>query len=236
MTEANILQAKSLTRRYGQKNAINNIDLSISPGRVVGLCGPNGSGKSTLMQIAAGLVSPTGGEITICGLAVGKGTRALVSYMPDSPNIYGKMTVQDTLSFYEEFFLDFRRDKARSLITRFGLSMGTKTSNMSKGEVEKLQLALTLSRNAKLYLLDEPMSGIDKVARNEIIALIIDHCHDGASMLISTHIIGEMERVFEDVVFLNEGRVVLQGDCDGLRDQHGISIEKLYLEVYANGK
>ena len=227
-----VLECKALTKTYGHTAALDGVDFSIEPGRIVGLLGPNGSGKTTLIKLANGLLTPTSGEILVCGMAPGKETHALVSYLPERTSIPTWMSVTQLLDFYQDFYADFRRDAAEEMLTHLNIPPKQRIKQMSKGTREKVQLIMVMSRAAKLYLLDEPIGGVDPATRDYILSTIITNYDPEAAVIISTHLIADVERVLDDVIFLNQGRVVLQSSVDEIREREGKSVDQLFREVF----
>lgn len=228
----NLLECKALAKRYGDKLALDGVELAIDSGRIVGLLGPNGSGKTTLIKLANGLLTPTGGEILIDGRKPSPATKAIVSYLPDRNALSPWMTVAQTVGYYADFYADFRRDAAEEMIDRLGLERKQTVKTLSKGTREKLQLILVMSRRAKLYLLDEPIGGVDPATRDYILRTIISNYSEDATVLISTHLIADVEQVLDEVVFLREGRVMLHESVDNIRDEQGKSVDELFREVF----
>ena len=226
------LECRDLTKRFGATTALDGVNLSIAPGRVVGLLGPNGSGKTTLIKLVNGLLTPTAGEVTICGLQPGKESKALVSYLPDRPCLPEWMSVSQLMDYYADFFADFDRQKAAEMTVRLGLREELRVGQMSKGMKEKVQLILVMSRRAKLYLLDEPIGGVDPATRDYILDTIIRNYSEDASVVISTHLISDVENVLDNVIFLREGKVALQANVDDLRAQYGKSVDAVFREVF----
>ncbi len=229
---ANCLECRGLSKRFGAVQALDDVTLSVAPGRVVGLLGPNGSGKTTLIKLANGLLTPTNGEITICGYKPGKESKALVSYLPDRCCLPEWMSAKQLMDLYDDFYEDFDRARANDMMARLGLNEGLKVSQMSKGTKEKVQLILVMSRKAKLYLLDEPIGGVDPATRDYILDTIIRNYSEDASVVISTHLISDVENVLDDVIFLREGKVSLQANVDDLREQYGKSVDAVFREVF----
>ena len=227
-----ILECRGLTKTFGPAKALDGVDLAIQPGRIVGLLGPNGSGKTTLIKLATGLLVPTDGEIAIDGMAPGSETRKLVSYLPERPSLPQWMTVKGLQDFYEDFFDDFRRDVSGEMLDRLGIDPKQRYKQLSKGTREKVQLILTMSRKAKLYLLDEPIGGVDPAARDYILDTIIRGYDPEATVILSTHLIADIEKVLDDVIFLRQGQVVLTGAADEVREEKGMSIDGLFREVF----
>lgn len=228
-----LLECKALVKRYAAKEALGGIDLTLESGRIVGLLGPNGSGKTTLIKLACGLLTPTSGEILIEGQKPSKATNALVSYLPERIAIPLWMTTAQAMDFYGDFYADFRRDAAEDMAQRLQLEPKQTIKTMSKGMREKLQLILTMSRKAKLYLLDEPIGGVDPATRDYILKTILTNYSEDATVLISTHLISDVENVLDEAVFLREGSVMLHESVDSIREQRGKSVDELFREVFA---
>lgn len=227
-----ILMCKGLTKRYGHVPALENVNLSIDPGRIVGLLGPNGSGKTTLIKLANGLLRPTSGELSICGYVPGSETHSMVSYLPERTAIPVWMTAEQLLDFYQDFYTDFRRDTAKEMLAQLKISSKQRLKQMSKGTREKVQLIMVMSRYAKLYLLDEPIGGVDPATRDYILSTIIGNYNPEAAVLISTHLISDVEKILDDVIFIHQGSVVLQSPVDSIREEKGISVDTLFREVF----
>ena len=226
------LECRELGKRFGTTQALDGVNLTVMPGRVVGLLGPNGSGKTTLIKLINGLLTPTAGEVSVCGLQPGKESKALVSYLPDRPCLPEWMNVRQLMEYYADFFADFDRARAADMMARLSLHEELRISQMSKGTKEKVQLILVMSRRARLYLLDEPIGGVDPATRDYILDTIIRNYDENASVVISTHLISDVENVLDDVIFLREGRVSLQASVDDLREQYGKSVDALFREVF----
>ena len=226
------LKCRDLTKRFGSVQALGGVTLNIAPGRVVGLLGPNGSGKTTLIKLATGLLTPSSGEVRICGALPGKETKAVVSYLPDRPCLPEWMSADELMDYFADFFEDFDRARAADMMARLRLNPHMKYGQMSKGTREKVQLILVMSRRARLYLLDEPIGGVDPATRDYILDTIIRNYDESASVLISTHLISDVENVLDDVIFLREGRVTLQASVDDIRAQYGKSVDALFREVF----
>ena len=226
------LECRDLSKRFGSVQALDGVTLSIAPGRVVGLLGPNGSGKTTLIKLANGLLTPSSGEVRICGALPGKETKAVVSYLPDRPCLPEWMSADELMDYFADFFEDFDRARAADMMARLRLNPHMKYGQMSKGTREKVQLILVMSRRARLYLLDEPIGGVDPATRDYILDTIIRNYDENASVVISTHLISDVENVLDDVIFLREGRVTLQASVDDIRAQYGKSVDALFREVF----
>ena len=227
-----LLECKQLTKRYGSVCALDSVDLTVEPGRIVGLLGPNGSGKSTLIKIANGLLTPTSGTLTVGGMTPGVETKQLVSYLPERTYLSRWMNVVQLLDFFCDFYPDFDRETAERMLTTLEISPKLRIRQMSKGTQEKVQLILVMSRRAKLYLLDEPIGGVDPATRDYIIRTILTNYHGDASVLISTHLIADVEEVLDDVIFINKGHVALQSSVEQIRSEKGCSVDELFREVF----
>ena len=227
-----ILTCKGLSKRFGGTQALDQVDLSIEPGRIVGLLGPNGSGKTTLIKLANGLLTPSEGELRVCGLLPGKESHACVSYLPERTAIPTWMSVTQLLDFYQDFYADFRRDAAEEMLSHLNIPPKQRIKQMSKGTREKVQLIMVMSRAAKLYLLDEPIGGVDPATRDYTLSTIIGNYNPDAAVVISTHLIADVEKVLDDVVFINQGRIMLQASVDQIREEKGMSVDALFREVF----
>ncbi|WP_150268276.1 ABC transporter ATP-binding protein [Paenibacillus tepidiphilus] len=228
-----ILQVKELSKQYGSRPALRKVSFELSSGRITGLLGSNGSGKTTLMKLIAGLSRPDTGEIFIGGVPVGEESRQLVSFMPDRPLTESWMSVGDALRFQADFYADFDPAKARRMLEFMRLRKQDKVKTLSKGMNERLQLTLALSRRAKLYMLDEPIGGVDPVARTRILDALMEFYEEDSTLLISTHLVSDIERIFDEVLFIKEGELVLQGEVEDIRLQRRKSIDELFREVFA---
>lgn len=227
-----ILECKALSKRFGATQALESIELELEGGHIVGLLGPNGSGKTTLIKLCNGLLTPTGGTVRIDGMAPGAGTKAIVSYLPERNALPEWMTTAQAVDYYADFFEDFNRDRAKEMIANLGLQENQRIKTMSKGTREKLQLILTMSREAKLYLLDEPIGGVDPATRDYILHTIISNYNPDATVIISTHLITDVEPILDEVIFLREGKVVLYNSVDNIREEKGKSVDELFREVF----
>ncbi|MCM0648217.1 ABC transporter ATP-binding protein [Clostridium swellfunianum] len=227
-----ILQINNLKKAFGSKIVLNDINLSLQKGKVMGILGPNGSGKTTLLNLIEGFLKPTEGTVLIESKNAGVETKALTSMLQDKNVFLTWMKVSDGLEFYSDFFRDFDKTKAKELLKSLSISETDKIRNLSKGTLEKFSLALTISRKAKLYILDEPLSGIDPIAREEILELIVNNLDEESSMIITTHLIAELERILDEVVFIKDGSIILQGDTEEIRMERQTSLDKLYRELY----
>lgn len=227
-----LLKCENLTKNYGNHVALNNINLTLTNGKIVGLLGPNGSGKTTLIKLINGLLTPTTGSIAICGNAPGVQTKCDVAYLPDNIYLNTYMTVRQIVNFFKDFYKDFREDLCYEMLTKLGISPDTKLKTLSKGNKEKVCLILTMSRNAKLYVLDEPIAGVDPAARDYVISTIINNYNPDATVLISTHLIADIEQILDEVIFIQNGNVVLQKTVDDIREENGKSVDELFREVF----
>ena len=227
-----VLECKGLTKRFGRTAALDEVSLTVEPGRIVGLLGPNGSGKTTLIKLANGLLTPDGGYIAVCGTAPGRESNSLVSYLPERTAIPTWMTARQLLDFYGDFYQDFRREAAEEMLDHLGIQPRQAVKQMSKGTREKVQLIMVMSRAAKLYLLDEPIGGVDPATRDYILSTIISNYNPEAAVVISTHLISDVEKVLDEVIFINRGQVMLQSSVDEIREEKGMSVDALFREVF----
>ena len=227
-----VLECKGLTKRFGRTAALDEVSLTVEPGRIVGLLGPNGSGKTTLIKLANGLLTPEGGYIAVCGAAPGRESHGQVSYLPERTAIPTWMTARQLLDFYGDFYQDFRREAAEEMLDHLGIQPRQAVKQMSKGTREKVQLIMVMSRAAKLYLLDEPIGGVDPATRDYILSTIIGNYNPEAAVVISTHLIADVEKVLDEVIFISQGRVALQSTVDGIREEKGMSVDALFREVF----
>ena len=225
-------ECKNLVKRYGGKTALDDISLKLNGGRIIGLLGPNGSGKTTLIKLANGLLTPSSGEVLINGIPIGTETKKVVSYLPDCVSLPERMRVSEVIGFYGEFFEDFDTDKACRMAQNLGLEQNTFVKALSKGTKEKLQLIITMSRHAEIYFLDEPMGGVDPATRDYILNTIISNYDENAIVLISTHLIADVEQILDEVVFINEGKIMLHDSVDNIRENKGKSVDELFREVF----
>ena len=228
-----ILSVTNLTKNYaGTAKALNNISLTLPRGKIVGLLGPNGSGKTTLLKLCAGLLTPTCGEIQICNTAVGFDTKALVSYLPDRTYLDNKQTVRQQLDYFRDFYEDFDMARAEKMLTALGIDPSKRFGTLSKGNKEKVQLVLVMSRRARLYLLDEPIGGVDPATRDYILNTIVSNYDPEATVLISTHLISDVESVLDEYIFLSMGRILQTGSVDDAKESSGKSLDELFREVF----
>ena len=227
-----LLKCESLTKTYGKITALNSIDLSISRGKIIGLLGPNGSGKTTLIKILNGLLTPTSGRLTISGLTPGAETKAKVSYLPDSSYLNSWMRVEQIVNMFIDFYPDFRPELAYKMLENLDIDPKVKLKTLSKGNKEKVCLILVMSRNAELYVLDEPIAGVDPATRDYIISTIINNYNPEASVLLSTHLISDIEQILDEVIFINKGVIELHKTVDEIREENGMSVDELFREVF----
>jgi ABC-2 type transport system ATP-binding protein len=227
-----ILQCSGLSKFYGAKRALNNVSLTIERGRIVGLLGPNGSGKSTFIKLCNNLLTPTAGTLLIGDMAPGIGTKEIVSYLPEHTYLNDWMRVEDLIGFFRDFYKDFDVNKAYDMLTNLKIDKNERLKTLSKGTKEKVQLILVMARQAQLYLLDEPIGGVDPAARDYILNTIISNYNPEATVIISTHLISDIERVLDDVIFLKDGEVVMTSSVDAIREEKGVSVDALFREVF----
>lgn len=227
-----LLECKNLSKVYIKKQALNTVNLSIERGRIVGLLGPNGSGKTTLIKIINGLLQPTTGEVLINGIAPGVESKKVIAYLPDKTYLNEWMTIRDLLQFFADFYDNFNMEKAKAMLKDLNIDETVKLKTLSKGNKEKVQLILVMARDAELYLLDEPIGGVDPAARDYILKTILTNYNSNASILLSTHLIQDVEQIFDDIIFLNQGNIVLDEPVDKVREERGKSIDALFREVF----
>ncbi|HJC30618.1 MAG TPA: ABC transporter ATP-binding protein [Candidatus Anaerobutyricum faecale] len=227
-----ILECKNLTKRYGRTQALSGINLSLKAGRIIGLLGPNGSGKTTMIKLINGLLTPTEGEILIDGMAPGVKTKSIVSYLPERTYLDESMRITEAIDYFEDFYKDFDRKKAMKMLEKVNLNPALRIKTLSKGNKEKVQLILVMSRRAKLYCLDEPIAGVDPAARDYILSTIINNYEPDATILISTHLISDVENILDEVVFIQNGHIRMQEEVETIRDKEGKSVDDLFREVF----
>jgi ABC-2 type transport system ATP-binding protein len=226
------LVCEGLSKDYGQIRALDRIDLRLEEGKIIGLLGPNGSGKTTLIKLASRLLVPSEGRITICGEVPSEKSKAIVSYLPDRNFLPDWMNSNDLIALYEDFFADFSKERAIEMLESLNIDMTMPLKKMSKGTKEKVQLIMTMSRRAKLYLLDEPIAGVDPAARDYILRTIISNYDENATVLISTHLIADVENVLDEAIFLKQGKIVLHESVDELKESTGKSVDEYFREVF----
>ena len=227
-----ILRCENITKYYGKVAALNSVNLTLDSGKIVGLLGPNGSGKTTLIKLINGLLTPTVGSLTVCGEPIGPKSKPLVAYLPDTTYLNSWMTVEKIVNYFVDFYEDFRPELAYEMFEKLGISPKMRLKALSKGNKEKVCLILVMSRNAKLYVLDEPIAGVDPAARDYVISTIINNYNPEATVLISTHLISDIEQVLDEVIFIQNGSIALQKTVDEIREENGKSVDELFREVY----
>ncbi len=229
----NILECRDLTKRYGSKTALEQLSLSVESGKITGLLGPNGSGKTTLIKIISGILNYNGGEVFAGGHKIGIESKKIISYLPERPYFSPGMRVSETIKFFKDFYDDFSDDAAADMLKSLNINPDDKIRTLSKGTREKVQLVLVMSRKARLYLLDEPMGGVDPAARDFILKTILNNYNEDAGVIISTHLISDVEKVLDDVIFIKNGHMVLHKNVDEIRSEKGKSVDTLFREVFA---
>lgn len=229
-----VLKVSNLTKKYMTKTVLDNMEFSLEEGKIYGLLGPNASGKSTLMKLIAGVTQPSGGIIEVQGHKIGVETKELVSYLPTITHLPKWMTVSKCLDFYRDFYQDFNMSQAQEQIELMGLKPKQKITSLSTGMMGRLKIILAMSRQSKLYLLDEPLNGLDPISRDKVLTMILSSVRDNSTIVLATHIIKEIEGILDKVIFLNNGQIVLAGDVEELRLIKKMSMEELYKEVYGN--
>ena len=227
-----LVRCNGLTKNYGSVTALNNLNFTLESGKIIGLLGPNGSGKTTLIKLLNGLLAPTKGEIQIDGHEIGVETKKIVAYLPDNSYLNSWMTVKQIVAYFADFYADFRPEVALEMLERLGISPEHKLKTLSKGNKEKVCLILVMSRAARLYVLDEPIAGVDPAARDYVISTIINNYNPEASVIISTHLISDIEQILDEVIFLKNGNIVLQKTVDEIRTEHEKSVDELFREVF----
>lgn len=227
-----IVEIKGVTKTFGRKEALKNVNLTIEKGKIIGLLGSNGSGKTTLIKLINDLLVPTKGEVLVNGKKPGVESKKVVSYLPERTYLSSNMRVNEVLNFFVDFYEDFDKEKARTLLKDLDIDENEKLKTMSKGTKEKVQLILVMSRKADLYILDEPIGGVDPAARDYILDTILTNFNKDASVLISTHLISDVERVLDDVIFISKGEIVENTSADELRNKHGKSIDEIFREEF----
>ncbi|MFL0196535.1 ABC transporter ATP-binding protein [Clostridium sp. WILCCON 0269] len=229
-----LVKCKDLKKFYFRKSALNGLDLEIEKGKITGLLGPNGSGKTTFLKIAAGILKQSSGEILIDGNKPGIKTKSQVSYLPDKDYIFKWMRINDAIDFFKDMYHDFDKNRAGELLEFMKLDGDSKVKTLSRGMCEKFYLTLVLSRKSKLYVLDEPLGGVDPVTREKILDAILENYTENSSIIITTHLVSDIERLFDDVAFISEGKIILSGNAEELRAERKMSIDEIYREVFSN--
>ena len=227
-----LIECRGLYKSYGLRPALSGVDLEVGPGRIVGLLGPNGSGKTTLIKLLCGLLQPTRGELAVDGSAVGPYTKSVVSYLPDRMYFADWMKASDLFDLFRDFYSDFQYEKDIDMCRSLGVDPGDRLKSMSKGTKEKVQLVLVMARNARLYLLDEPIAGVDPAARDFILRTILTNYNEEGTVLISTHLISDVEKVLDEAIFLKEGKISLHETVDNIREKEGKSVDALFREIF----
>ena len=227
-----LLEIKDLYKNYGEKQALNNITLTVPRGKIIGLLGKNGTGKTTLIKLINGLLTPTEGEIIFEGEKIGPQSKLNIAYLPERTYLDKSMTINETLKFFKEFYSNFDIDKAKDLLKKLDLDENQKIIKMSKGMQEKVQLVLVMSRKADLYILDEPLGGVDPATRDYILDTILTNFNEGASIIISTHLISDIERILDEVIFIDKGEIKLISDADELRNKENASIDEIFRRMF----
>lgn len=228
-----LITVQGLTKTYGAKPALDHMDLTVGRGRIVGLLGPNGSGKTTFIKLLCGLLHPTSGTLQIDGHSPGVETKAIISYLPDRMYFADWMKASDLTDFFADFYSDFDRQKALEMFSALSIRQNERLKTMSKGTKEKVQLALIMSRKAQLYLLDEPIGGVDPAARDFILNTILTNYNENGTVMLSTHLISDIERVLDEAIFLQNGKVVRHDTVDNIREQEGKSVDQLFREIFS---
>ena len=229
---SSLLKVNSLTKKYGNITALNNLSFELESGHITGLLGPNGSGKTTLIKIICGLLVPTAGEVTVKGNPIGVESKKVISYLPDTTYLGKSASVEGTINYFKDFYEDFDTSRAYDMLGKLGIDPRAKLRTLSKGTKEKVQLILVMSRRADLYVLDEPIAGGDPAARDYILDTIITNYDENASILISTHLISDIENILDEVIFLKQGNLVRQSSVDEIRSSEGKSVDGLFREVF----
>ncbi len=229
---SSLIKVSSLTKKYGSFTALNDVSLELESGHITGLLGPNGSDKTTLIKIICGLLVPTAGEVTVEGNPVGVESKKVISYLPDTTYLGKSSSVQEVIDYFRDFYEDFDENRAYDMLQKLGIDPGSRLRALSKGTREKVQLILVMSRRADLYILDEPIAGVDPAARDYILNTIITNYDENASILISTHLISDVENILDEVIFLKQGNIVRQCAVDDIRSNEGKSVDALFREVF----
>ena len=232
MNNMKILEIKNLNKSFNNKEILKDINISISSGKIVGLLGKNGAGKTTLIKLINDLLTPTNGEILIKGQKIGVETKKIVSYLPERTYLNKQMKVSEVIAYFKDFYENFDENKAKKLLTDLDLDIEEYLSKMSKGMQEKLGLVLVMSRNADLYILDEPLGGVDPATRDYILDTILSNFNENSSIIISTHLISDIERILDEVIFIDKGKIILQSDADKLRNKEKLSIDEIFRRMF----
>ncbi len=227
-----ILECKNLSKTYGSHTALNHINLSLESGHIIGLLGPNGSGKTTLIKLINGLLTPSEGTLSVNQAPIGPKSKSWVSYLPDHSYLEGSLRVNEIIRYFKDFYLDFEEERAYDMLKKLQINPNDKLKSMSKGTKEKVQLILIMSRRAKLYVLDEPIAGVDPAARDYILETILSNYDEDAAILISTHLISDIENILDQVIFIKDGQIALNTSVDNIREKEGKSVDALFREVF----
>ncbi len=227
-----ILECKNLSKTYGSHTALNHINLSLESGHIIGLLGPNGSGKTTLIKLINGLLTPSEGTLSVNQAPIGPKSKSWVSYLPDHSYLEGSLRVNEIIRYFKDFYLDFEEERAYDMLKKLQINPNYKLKSMSKGTKEKVQLILIMSRRAKLYVLDEPIAGVDPAARDYILETILSNYDEDAAILISTHLISDIENILDQVIFIKNGQIALNTSVDNIREKEGKSVDALFREVF----
>ena len=227
-----VLETVGLVKDYGGKIALSDVNLSLEGGKIIGLLGSNGSGKTTLLKLAAGILKPTAGSISVCGMDVVTQTKAVVSFLPERTYLNDWMRVREMIDYFDDFYADFDRNVAMNMLASLSVDENARLKTLSKGTREKVQLVLVMSRRAKLYLLDEPIAGVDPVAREFILQTILSNRNPDSTILISTHLIADVETILDSFVFIRDGKVLMENDVETAKAESGKTIDELFREVY----
>lgn len=236
-----LIECRNLQKNYGKKEVLKDINLHIQKGKIIGLLGPNGSGKTTLMKLMNGLLQPTQGEVLIGGMEPGEETKSIVSYLPDKMYFADWMQVKDLMEFFQDFYADFDRERAENMCASLGIPQNEKIKSLSKGTKEKVQLILVMCRKARVYLLDEPIAGVDPAARDYILDTILTNYNPEGTVIISTHLISDIEKILDEVILIREGTILSHAEVDDMREESGKSIDEMFrdmfhADVYEGGK
>ena len=227
-----LLECIDINKNYGEKKVLKNVNLKIPKGKIIGLLGKNGTGKSTLIKLINDLLVPTSGKILINGECVGKTSKKIISYLPERTYLDKSMTVSEVIKYFQDFYDNFDKEKALKLLNDLDLDIEQKLSKMSKGMQEKVQLVLVMSRRAELYILDEPLGGVDPATRDYILDTILTNFNEGASVIISTHLISDFERILDEVIFIDKGKIILQDNADELRNKENASLDEIFRRMF----
>lgn len=227
-----LLECINLEKDYGKKKILKDINLKIPRGKIIGLLGKNGTGKSTLIKLMNDLLTPTSGEILVNGKKIGTESKRIISYLPERTYLDKSMKIKEIITYFEDFYDNFDSEKAKKLLNDLNLDEDLKLSKMSKGMQEKLQLVLVMSRKAQLYILDEPLGGVDPATRDYILDVILNNFDDNASLIISTHLISDIERILDEVIFIDKGKIILTSPSDELREKENSSIDEIFRRMF----